>query len=311
MKPTRPRAVLVLILVAVLLPVSLAAISVFDVIRLSQGKYSDEDIIRLIQTTDSRFVLSAEDTVRLRKAGVTESVIREMLARPAPRQESEPPAPGGVANASRPPSAIKSSGDDVPSESRFAASPYQEKSADGHAHAAVTLAGIEVLIVRDRAGFPSSLARARAISQILNSLAAPATGHFAARAAGRDSKVTFERSNRAAIDIVTVTAADAASYRVEGRQQVSSGALAAFWAALLNDYWAIGVAGKPPRYLVDSREGQALERLSLAIRPAPGPRDAAAVRAGLDSLGRADREHLKKLPTALPEDLDFPVRRSP
>lgn len=307
MKPSRPRAVLVLILVAVLLPVSLAAISVFDVIRLSQGKYSDEDIIRLIQTTDSRFVLSAEDTVRLRKAGVTESVIREMLARPAPRQESEPPAPGGVANASR--------GDGVRRganpEPLFAGSPYQEKSTDRHAYAAVTLAGIEVLIVRDRAGFPSSLARARSMAQTLNSLAAPAAGHFAARAAGRDSKVTFEASNGAATDIATVTAADAASYRVEGRQQVSSGALASFWAALLNDYWAIGVAGKPPRYLVDSREGQALERLSLAIRPAAGPRDAAAVRAGLDSLGRTDRDHLKKLPTALPEDLDFPVRRSP
>jgi hypothetical protein len=76
-------------------------------------------------------------------------------------------------------------------------------------------------------------------------------------------------------------------------------------------YWAIGVAGRPPRYLVDSREGQALERLSLAIRLPAGSRDAAAVRAGLDSLGRADREHLRKLPTAVPEGLDFPVRRSP
>ena len=307
MKPSRSRVVLVLILVAVLLPVSLAAISVFDVIRLSQGKYSDEDIIRLIQTTDSRFVLSAEDTVRLREAGVTESVIREMLARPAPRQESEPPAAGRVANASR--------GDDVRHgvrpEPLFAGSPYREKSADRREHAAVTLAGIEVLIVRDQAGFPSSLARARAIAQTLNSLASPASGRFAARAAGRDSKVTFEGSNGAATDIVTVTPADVASYRVEGGQQVSSGTLASFWAALLNDYWAIGVAGKPPRYLVDSREGQALERLFLAIRLPAGSRDAAAVRAGLDSLGRTDREHLKKLPTAVPEDLDFTVRRSP
>ena len=307
MKPSQPRAVLALILLAVLLPVSLSAISVFDVIRLSQGKYSDEDIIRLIQTTDSRFLLSAEDTVRLRQAGVTESVIREMLSRPAPRQESEPPASGGVANASR--------GDDVryrrPAEPLFAGTPYQERSADRDPHAAVTLAGIDVLIVRDRAGFPSSLARARGIAQTLNGLASPAAGRFAARAVGQDSKVSFEGSNGAATDIVTVTPADAASYRVEGRQQLSSGTLASFWAALLNDYWAIGVAGKPPRYLVDSRGGRALERLSLAIRLPAGSRVAAAVRAGLDSLGRADREDLRKLPTAVPEDLDFPVRRSP
>lgn len=313
MRPSQPRALLALILVAVLLPVSLAAISVFDVIRLSQGKYSDEDIIRLIQTTDSRFVLSAEDTVRLRQAGVTESVIREMLARPAPRQESGPSS-GAVANAARPSAAVRASGADVRHgvrpEPLFAGSPYLEKSADRHAHAAVTLAGIEVLIVRDQAGFPSSLARARAISQILNSLASPTAGRFAARAAGGDSKVTFEGSNGAATDIVTVTPADVSAYRIGGGQ-VSSGTLASFWAALLNDYWAIAVAGQPPRYLVDSREGQALERLSLAIRVPAGSRDAAAVRAGLDSLGRADREDLRKLPTAVPEDLDFPLRRSP
>ena len=307
MRPSRSRAVPALILVAVLLPVSLAAVSVFDVIRLSQGKYSDEDIIRVIQTTDSRFVLSAEDAVRLRQAGVTESVIREMLSRPAPRQEAEPPPSGGVANSSR--------GDDVryrrPAEPVFAGTPYQEKGADRYPHAAVTLAGIEVLIVRDRAGFPSSLARARGIAQTLNGLAPPASGHFVARVAGGDSKVTFEGSNGAAADIVTVTPADVASYRVEGGQHLSSGTLASFWAALLNDYWAIGVAGKPPRYLVDSRGGQALERLSLAIRLPAGSRDAAAVRAGLNSLGRADREDLRKLPTAVPEDLDFPIRRSP
>src|SRR6266508_642088 len=79
------------------LPASLAAISVFDVIRLSQEKYGDEEIVRLIRTTDSRFVLSAEDTIRLRKDGVTEVVIREMLSRPAPTQEAPPAAKEGPA----------------------------------------------------------------------------------------------------------------------------------------------------------------------------------------------------------------------
>jgi hypothetical protein len=35
------------------------------------------------------------------------------------------------------------------------------------------------------------------------------------------------------------------------------------------------------------------------------------VRAGFDSLGQSDREHLRKLPTAVPDDLESPVRRSP
>jgi hypothetical protein len=174
----------------------------------------------------------------------------------------------------------------------------------------VTLAGIEVLIVRDEAGFSSRLARARSVARTLNGLAEVTPGRFAVAAAGRDSKVIFERSGGAATDIVRVTPADVAAYRVEGHRPVSASTLASFWAALLNDYWAVGVTGKPPRYLLDSREGQALERLSRAMRLPAGPRDAAAVRAGLDSLGPTDREYLRKLPTVVPEDLNFP-RRSP
>ena len=202
-------AVLFLALLALPLRASLGAISVFDVIRLSQGRYSDAEIIRLIQTTDSRFVLSAEDTVQLREAGVTE------------------------------------------------------------------------------------------------------TGRFAVRAAGRDSKVIFESADGGATDVVSATPADAAAYRAEGRRQVSSETLSSFWAALLNDYWAIAVTGRPPRALAGSREGQALTRLSLAVRLTAGPRDAAAVRAAFDSLGRTDREILRKLPAAVPEDLDLLMRRSP
>jgi len=289
-------AILFLVLLAVLLPASLAAISVFDVIRLSQGRYSDAEIIRLIQTTDSRFVLSADDTVRLREAGVTENVIREMLSRPAPRRESEPPVSDGAVLRSRP-------------EPLFSGSPYPERVGDRNGNAAVTLAGIEVLIVRDDAGFSSPLARARAAAQILNTL--PASGRFAVRAAGRDSRVIFEGSDGSARDVVRVTAADVAAYRAGGHRQVSSETLSSFWAALLNDYWAVAVTGRPPRSLADSRERQALARLSRAVRLPAGTRDAAAVRAGFDSLGPADRELLRNLPAAVPEDLEFPIRRSP
>lgn len=292
MKPASSLPVRLLILLLVLVPASLAAISVFDVIRLSQGRYSDAEIIRLIQTTDSRFVLSAEDTVRLREAGVTESVIREMLSRPAPRREPEPRSPDGAVLRSQP-------------ESLFSGSPYQEESGDRPGHAAVTLAGIEVLILRDEAGFSSPLARARAVAQALNALAASPSGRFAARAAGRASKVIFQSADGAATDVVSVTPADVAAYRIASRQQVSTETLSSFWAALLNDYWAVAVTGRPLRSLADSREGQALARLSRAIRLTAGPHDAAAVRAGFDSLGRTDRELLRKLPAAVPEGLEF------
>jgi hypothetical protein len=295
MKPAASPPVPALILLLALLPAALHAISVFDVIRLSQGRYSDAEIIRLIQTTDSRFVLSAEDSVRLREAGVTESVIREMLSRPAPRREPEPPVSDGAVLRSRP-------------EPLFSGSSYQEGSGD-RGHAAVTLAGIEVLIVRDEAGFSSPLARARAVAQTLNTL--PSSGRFAVRAAGQDSKVIFESPDGSAADIVRVTATDVAAYRAGGHRQVSPETLSSFWAALLNDYWAVAVTGRPPRSLADSRGGQALVRLSRAVRLPAGTRDAAAVRAGFDSLGPTDRELLRKLPAAVPEDLESPIRRAP
>jgi hypothetical protein len=74
-----------------LFPLPLSAISVYDVVRLSQQNYRDDDIVRIIQATDSRFLLSADDAARLRKEGVTEPVLREMLSRPA-REKSEAPA---------------------------------------------------------------------------------------------------------------------------------------------------------------------------------------------------------------------------
>ena len=107
MKRLGSRSFPFLIALLALFPASLSAISVFDVIRLSQQKYSDAEIIRIIQATDSRFVLTAEDTTRLTKEGVTEPVIREMLSRPA-QEKGDAPAAKPSAKRARPQSAARS-----------------------------------------------------------------------------------------------------------------------------------------------------------------------------------------------------------
>jgi hypothetical protein len=117
MKPSGPRAIPSLLLLLALFPVSLSAISVFDVIRLSQQKYSDSEIVRIIQATDSRFVLGADDTTRLKKEGVTEVVIREMLSRPA-REKADAPAARPSAKPARPPAAVKGSKTEASTETR-------------------------------------------------------------------------------------------------------------------------------------------------------------------------------------------------
>jgi hypothetical protein len=315
MKLSGASAVLFLIFVLVLLPGSVAAISIFDVIRLSQEGYADDEIVKLIRATDSRFILSSEDVLRLRQEGVTETVIREMLSRPAPERKGGTPAPPALAEP-KPAGAVaprQGSGNrhGDQRELLFAGSSYAEAGAPQSAHAAVTLAGIEVLILRDRAGFASPLSRARAVATNLNGLAARASGRFAARSTRGDWRVVFETSGGRDSDVIMAMPADAASYQGSGHREISPATLASFWTALLNDYWGIAVAGKAPRYLTDSREGEILEQLSLAVGGRAGPRDSAAIRAAFDSLEPADRLRLRRLAAAVPEELDFPVRRSP
>lgn len=308
------------------LPAALAALSVLDVIQLTKERYPDEEIIRLIRVTDSRFVLSAEDAVRLRQEGVSEVVIREMLARPAPAPE-EPAATRGPETPTReetdehrervhrPRPSIRGTGSDVrigrPVELLFEASAYHEAGAGHHEHAAVTLGGLPVLIIRDEARFASPLARAQSIAQVLNGLAGKPSGRFSARVSAGPTRVVFENPETPALEVLSAGRSDALAYGVRSRGHVTADRLASFWAALLNDYWSIAREGKPPRYLIGSHGGEALESLSRGLGASPGPPDVAAIQSAVASLTRTEREHLRSLPTTVPEDLDFPVRRSP
>jgi hypothetical protein len=55
------------------------ALTVYDVIKLSSKGYSNQDIITLIEVTDSTFALKAEDIPNLGDLGVSETVIQAML----------------------------------------------------------------------------------------------------------------------------------------------------------------------------------------------------------------------------------------
>ncbi len=55
------------------------AVSLYDVVRLSQAGYSDEQIIELLDDTGARFQLEADSLVTLKEAGVSESVIQALI----------------------------------------------------------------------------------------------------------------------------------------------------------------------------------------------------------------------------------------
>lgn len=306
-------AVLAALLMAVP-PAFLAALSVIDVIRMSKEGYPDEEIVRLIQVTDSRFALSGEDAVRLKKEGVSEAVIREMLGRPAEKEAAPAAAEDRHEHATKQPRArapLRSRQHDVLAERRaemlFSASNYEEAGAGHHVHAALLLADLEVLILREEASFPSPLDRAQSLAGKLNKLAAYPEGRFQARGA----RIAFDSPGGTLEEILEVTSGDVAAYRVRSRPKIGPETLASFWSALLNDYWLIAIAGEPPRHLINSHEGEGLEELYRALDPKGPYAKRQEISEALASLPQAEQEHLRKLPTAVPENREFSPRRSP
>jgi len=69
------------------------ALSIFDIILLSKKGYADEEIIALIESTDSMFELEAEDLPRMKELQVSEAVIRAMLERVPAEAPGNPPRP--------------------------------------------------------------------------------------------------------------------------------------------------------------------------------------------------------------------------
>ncbi len=80
-------AIALVVTLAMATPAS--ALSIVDIVQLSQNSYSEEAIIKLIEVTSSAFELEAEDLPRLKELGVSEAVIRVMLERvPAARGDA-------------------------------------------------------------------------------------------------------------------------------------------------------------------------------------------------------------------------------
>ena len=120
------RAVLFVLVLLLLTSRSAAALTILDIVQLSQHRFSDAQIIAIIDATNAVFELEAADLPRLKQLGVTEPVIRALLTRrpaavpqvskqstttprvdpPATQAGSRqvaPPRPASLADLARPP----------------------------------------------------------------------------------------------------------------------------------------------------------------------------------------------------------------
>ncbi len=293
------------------------AVSIYDVIELSRQGYSDAEVVNIIRTTGSVFELTAEDIPRLKNLGVSEAIIRVMLAtEPAESSEtgsflndagndlieeitpttSEPLSHADSANYEHatPPTLTPN---------HFAVQPVSEEAAGHHQHVYVTLNGLPILILRDEGGFRTVENRGEAVARNLEDVIRMGEGRFEVLHANKAKVVMYQGAGIREVPIVTVNRRDAYAYDVRSERRVTSDLLAAYWAALLNDYWAIAFLQRPPTRLTNLHRGDALVLLFELV-----------YRTGFDepvNLGLVAQQlpgailgHLERLAQAIPDDFD-------
>ena len=289
------------------------AVSIYDVIELSRQGYSDAEVVNIIRTTGSVFELTAEDIPRLKNLGVGEAIIRVMLAT-EPAESSET---GSFLNdagndlieeitptTSEPLSHADSANhEQATSPNHFAVQPVSEEAAGHHQHVYVTLNGLPILILRDEGGFRTVENRGEAVARNLEDAIRMGEGRFEVLHANKAKVVVYQGAGIREVPIVTVNRRDAYAYDVRSERRVTPDLLAAYWAALLNDYWAITFLQRPPTRLTNLHRGDALVLLFELV-----------YRTGFDkpvNLGLVAQQlpgailgHLERLAQAVPDDFD-------
>jgi len=291
-----------------------SALSIFDVIQLSENGYTDRQIIDLMEATGSVFELEAQDLPKLKQLGVDETVIRAMLER-APEESS-----GGEPGTDSSPGSRRRSEHEQPRDEHapvveaapvasragtpsVSFQPAEEELSGGHLHMAMTLGGLEVLILRDEGSFPTVRARAREVAHRLTTVLTLDGGCCFLDSAGErgPAVVSQESASGERITILEVTAADAHAYQLRSGRRVSRELLAAYWADLLSDYLALA-QGRPPERTLALHDGDALGVLHQALRSS-GVR-AGDLRGAAELLPQSVRHHLERMTAVIPVDYD-------
>ncbi len=318
LKSQIPRHVLPLrlacLLLALAMPAPAVALSIFDIIQLAKRGYNDQQIISLIEATDSVFELEAEDLPRLKQLGLSEEIIRVMLERVPANNRVEPPAgrhsPGErpainhiqaeTGPPSAPPETTSLASDDT-NGIHFSAEVFHEERSGGHVHMVVLVEGVRLLVLRDEVEYASPEARAAALLRRLEAAGALGDGAFYSRPAG--SVVFRPASGQRDIAVLAVSAADAHAYQLRSGRIVTREILAAYWSDLLSDFWALSF-GRPPRRTMALHDGEALGVLFEALERSPGGSEG-RLRAAAEWLPRSTRHHLERLAAAVPIDYDL------
>jgi len=328
---------IILLLVLWCVPISPAmTMNLYDVVELSREGYSDDEIVGIIEVTESVFELTSEDIAGLENLGISSQVIEAMMKRTgsadqhgvgptidpfksssertdrAATHEAEPAdekyTTGPFSTRSTPP-ATDSGSHAYPAPpatdlAPFAINSIREEASGGHSHMTVDLYGARLLILRDEHRYRSIEERARAVARRLAEAKRLGQGEFRAiHINGEDVVVFRDDAGTLDISIIAVSSSDAIAYDVRSERRVTSDLLALYWSALLNDYWTIAFQRQPPERLRRLHRGEALMLLYAVVRNVPDDEEFSLNR-GVQQLPRSVQNHLERLASAVPDDFD-------
>jgi len=316
----------VILLVLLCLPIAPAmTLNIYDVVELSRGDYSDSEIIGIIEATESVFELTSEDVSGLKNLGISPQVIKTMMQRSnvtndlvagpvidpfestseaagqattheaEPAQEKYPAANPFSTAPTAPPTAIPAP---------FSIDHVREEASGEHQHFTVDLYGVRLLVLRDEGRYSTLEDRARSIALHLDEARRAGQGKFRAIHFNGEEVVVFQDDTGTLdISIVTVSDSDVVAYDVRSERRVTADLLAAYWSALLNDYWKIAFQRQPPEQLRHLHRGEALMLLYAVVRNTPDDEEFSLER-GVKQLPSSIQKHLGRLAYAVPEDFD-------
>ncbi len=294
-------------------------VSIYDVIELSRSDFSDEEVVDIIRSTRSAFELTAEDIPRLKNLGVSEAIIRAMLMAPLAESTESGPFlndPGEHEQVPHMDSTVKNDIVIIPATSersshdspvlisrRFSVKLVAEEAAGGHLHAYVTLNGLPILILRDEGGFQSVERRGETVASNLEKAMGIGDGHFRVQHEKGKKLVIYQGADLREVPIITINRRDVRAYDVRSERRLNSDILAAYWAALLNDYWAIALLHRAPSRLVNLHRGDALMLLFELVNQ-PESAEQTDLGAAVQQLPGTIQRHLERLARAVPDDFD-------
>lgn len=175
-----------------------------------------------------------------------------------------------------------------------------------HPHVLVRVEGIPLYIIRDKAGYGSTMERAKAVTEALRkaseNLRRKPPPHLALADVDHNRAIIEQDlPGGSQLTIIAVTAADVAGYGARSHHKIKHEDLAQWWLARTVDYLSVFALGEAPRLTTRTPDGAALLRLAELVHQ----------RGSSDNAKMVTRQDVDGLDASLQQALQMAVFRFP